>query len=1838
MEGISILWHFLGRVVLLFALLAPYAAFANANTNDHDEENRRESEAEIALSAAIRLAQEIVLDSEQQSIGESLSHSRTDIVVNADHSFISDVFYSASKYSVIRLVQKIINKLSYRGDPAHYRLKLTANLFPWMSLHESYLHGNVFKAITGHYLFPSFSNLDERRDFLLNKLKLEQRKAIIEKIKITESILPQLELNMGIFAFVHSEDELAALIAYQLSIFNPGAQNFKGNEKNSKWIEDMLRQMDYLNKSEGQLQAQIHADLAAVDRLIKAGYNPWAIYNIQKRLSDWARVSTNKSLFSKVQNKVFGKKLIELSAQPLPDLRMGIIKKFISFRQFSQDLSDLDESKKKLPNSLFLLKLRANALAQPFLYGRSMKMASALAVAVAGLSIPYFLVLASPSNFNKMNEWLQIMNEQWQSLVTISKPYLQNGSAILGVAVGAYLSSIFALHVYRNIHRIKLAMIAGYESTKTRFANLAKRIASTTLKILLFPVSVFKKIYRLMLWSGKVVKEIPQAGEFVGGKLLKWIDKSSTWIKERISKISIFLDDYKKRGFKAVTSLKEKYFLSRQLREFENSNAEDYLADISYLFRFSLGTFGHIHELSLLEKIFYALDRKNMRLGFRKLRLLLTKSSSEDREFILGAIVPIFHKYHDAFVFNKEARQNLISIFEDFGGKLSPDNIVFESFSDTLKSNLFSHLFHRDDKKHTYPYFLKDKALVWARDSARQNFYNFRRFISGIYIAENFSSSEVWVKFAFLNFLFNRFDSYSFTKNKHLTSFIRKNFFSQREVVEFFEYAVKPVQKGSKDLKSLIHSRIKEVQEAISPLRECLMDLEEYIMGRSIQTEPSLPPGYDSFDNVKGDLKHLEFLKKGLEAELAELDIRNVLGLYEEFYGYLKAKRNEKVRITDTGKHISEGFYPHSVTILTQLNVHGTNPAWDKAFVETMNSITDQYAKVKWLTFSRNINFSNFEYKSSSKSIRSKWDSEISKWFFEHLSAKASTIRELAAFIEREFLENVDLEGLTQELYKYIFDHPELIKTKEDIEALTKAEFFWPKRGSLHKAPSKAERIILKSIEASAEKYPQFWQVEPTAAEGLHRHIVNFSVRNKIYNESWQEQFELWKLLSSRGVTSVTDSLFENLLARSNEIQKQILEQEGLTGRIWDQPLKSALLKNQVKQSRHLKYLLDTRELKVTQDLERNRLSALKSLIGYVQEKLPERGLGYLRILEDISTEIYSYPEEAEVIHRAKYGDDSISERVQDSAVKTLSEVLDTILNWSKTEQWEFILFLKGDIEPNAFILSQFASVGPERVRRMFQLLPLDARAGLLETFLSSTRGLLPKVDPRNGYSRTIIDHILKGNSVEAQNIGRQILEAFMYSMKGGNENLRSYVISYLLAMLKSNEEASVGRVLKNIFEVFGTTGVKIGQILAATEILDPKDTDELYSLQERARIPDRAAIYKELRELTGKKVLPFRLLSLKGAASLKYAVHIKYEDTGEELVFKVLRLEAQTHTNSEFKQLERMARYLVQHYGSKYGLLNAIIKAARKAVEREQNIDREVEMSKIAARRIYYQKVVNGLSINVPHEIPVAKRLMGSQLAPGLSVKELEPNAREYVSQTIWKIEGDNLYRADKGDDIYMDPDRHPGNYRVNLHEGQNENQKIRGDLAPIDFGQVVKLTEKEREQIFSLFSVAQISKRSGPLRWTAQKIIKILDLPKNTEGLLLENLHRYFDSGRSQMTEVAAYYNLLAALEDSGQGRDIVFFDFVRGNIQLGQYRKFISNSDSALDPKERLKAHVQERVERMKEELKVEVVKSDGFKGRVIQGLLDSKASPVSRILAKCAQKLELLSSMNKKGDQS
>ncbi len=783
--------------------------------------------------------------------------------------------------------------------------------------------------------------------------------------------------------------------------------------------------------------------------------------------------------------------------------------------------------------------------------------------------------------------------------------------------------------------------------------------------------------------------------------------------------------------------------------------------------------------------------------------------------------------------------------------------------------------------------------------------------------------------------------------------------------------------------------------------------------------------------------------------------------------------------------------------------------------------------------------------------------------FTKYIAAEFTTVRELSAYVNENLIShNVIMEGFSADFKNALIKNNDLVQDIEDIESLIENDFYWSKAGALQQA-TPLEETLLPLLEDMKSKYPNTWSYEPSHSEKIHTIIINKYHDLGLWQDSWDWQYELWRTLITRGVTSVTDAIFSDLYKKSSETQRVDLEEFTLKyGAVWEPQIKGMIARNQLARLNSFKNLLSA-------SINDDRTNLIKLVINDLKELLPERGYYYSQILEEISIKINTSESESKTIESAKSIDDQ-TDKDKDISMRVLSDIVQNVLDWRKKNQYHFLQFLRGHQAANKKIDNAFPTIGAERIRRIFTVLPVYQKTAIMDMLIDSPSGLMPKGKVTKGYGKKIIEDLLKGKDEGMQNVSRDILHSFFAATeKLGYKEMGTYILSYILS-LPSEQNKSAGHVLKNVLEVMGLTGVKLAQFLAASELLSPEDTVILRGSQEKAKEPTRDEMYEDIEEIFSGNKRPFRILGSKGSASIKYTMEAIDEQTGKSVILKIFKKGAFTMARQQFKLLTLMAEYLVKKKGPEYAVALSIVKASIEAVKKELSSKDEVEKSNIARLKVYKGLSTEDVEVSVPTDIYVDKRLIAAEYAVGTSIysEEVPVEVRAMVAQRILEIESKILFGGGEvvdfinGDTspekrIIFEPDRHAGNYRISFKE---INGRYVARINIIDFGQLDTITVADRDFICELFAQAEILKVIGVNNYIVNRISDYFKMSEEQKTKFQKSLNVYFPN--EDFSPTRAYFSLLSAIDRSGVELKNSFYDFIRAILQLKPYEALVND----------------------------------------------------------------------------
>ncbi len=792
------------------------------------------------------------------------------------------------------------------------------------------------------------------------------------------------------------------------------------------------------------------------------------------------------------------------------------------------------------------------------------------------------------------------------------------------------------------------------------------------------------------------------------------------------------------------------------------------------------------------------------------------------------------------------------------------------------------------------------------------------------------------------------------------------------------------------------------------------------------------------------------------------------------------------------------------------------------------------------------------------------------------------SISEIVKWVEEELIpRNTQISEYAQIFYNHIISNPDIIKNSEDLNAIFENDYFWLQLPVNDNNVSKLESYLVKQLRERAEKNGGIWKYSPAQAEVLHQLILNKSNEFNIIPTDFDGKLNFWLRMTEKGVTSSTDKFFWTVVdaAKTAKQTNKLEEYAIIEGRIWETSIASALAIKKIKRSTKLRRLLK-------HPANADRLDLLQEVIEIVKLNMPDRGIKYAEFLENLSVEILSTAEEAILIDQAKkdpgklkdIGDKAAQDGIFDENVMLMKSIFKELHSWRVSQIIDFVMYLRGAKPASKKIKRAFSTVGPERIKRIFETLPLQGRWGLLDSLF--THVLLSRQEGRSNFINTVMKNtvgtpesqlartLIGGKQTQAQQISYKVLDAFLYAMnETGNDVLTTYIFSYLYALPPATQ-SSPGETLKHILETLGTLFVKFGQILAATNRLPPEENVHLADLREGANIPSRGDVYQDLGEILGVESteLPFSVKQVVGGASIKYAVLAHDELKDEDVILKIFRLAAINNRETQYAILDRMAERLISKGGSEFLIFQTIADAAKQAVEDEVDAHGEVEKSARARKTIYAQRSTEDVIIEVPVEELVNERLIVSAFADGMSfneIKEKHPEVALKAAKVILEVETDILFNS-MGSIYDFEPDRHDGNYRI-AFEPVNDNFKT--FIRPIDMGQLTKISVEMRDKIVRLFAISQILYKVGANKNITNKIADLFDIHGKQKDILARVLRKNFPD--SNLDETTAYFSLLSAVasslpkiinEEGLQAKQTLhrgYVDFIRAILQTTQYQ---------------------------------------------------------------------------------
>lgn len=839
--------------------------------------------------------------------------------------------------------------------------------------------------------------------------------------------------------------------------------------------------------------------------------------------------------------------------------------------------------------------------------------------------------------------------------------------------------------------------------------------------------------------------------------------------------------------------------------------------------------------------------------------------------------------------------------------------------------------------------------------------------------------------------------------------------------------------------------------------------------------------------------------------------------------------------------------------------------------------------KAKIYSFNGILSKSEFKYESISSIFSSSLDEFLAQGAVQLVDQwiqKSQSISQLKEIVESATKQNnIGANEFQLELQRAIEKNVHLLKSWKDLEILFGTDFFWSEARTRSQS-SALEAPLSMLLEKNRERYANnpALKYDPIVAEKMHLLVKSHLEKLQLFPQDFEGRLKVFKLFTQRGVSTISDDILGSLLKMGNSEQINSLEDYAARqGRVFDQNLKDQFSIRQVQGSEPYQLLVQGR---VTNSAE--RMQALQEVVRLSQELMTDMGLNYSDFLERLSVQINSTYDEAEFLNNAK--GERLAQRVKsalvedkgrnDNRIKVFTAILPEIKKWKPQHQFDFLLYLRGSIAATPFIEEQFPTFGPERVRKMFQSLPLGGSMVVVNTYLRET--LLARKSVTEGYGRKLIDHLVKsGTDSASQKYASLLLEGLLVGIEqAGNRRFQTHVLSALVSM-KAGENRSVGETMKLILEQFPGVGPKIGQFLVGTGLLPDEINRVLIGTQDQTLPPSRFEVYSDIEMIAGKEAArSAKIGEILGSGSIKYTAKAVDPATSFELAIQIFRGDVQNNADFQIAILNGMIRHLIKRDGKQWAFLQVIVDGAMNAVQREKEFSREAE--KTARARHLYSVFNDGeFSVSVPEQELVNDRLLQSRYARGgnflkmVEAKVIDKEDTRKIGLKILEMEAQILYGSDKGE-IFYDTDRHAGNYliQVEYRDGRKHYK-----ISPIDFGQMTSIRVDQRDRIAKLFALAGALGTFGANESFSRKVAETIGLDRSLVSKLSKVLGEFFPvTGPKNRVMVTHYFSLISAINETLYGQpssvmsaetkggklDMVYTDFVRAIMQLNQYEK--------------------------------------------------------------------------------
>ncbi len=348
---------------------------------------------------------------------------------------------------------------------------------------------------------------------------------------------------------------------------------------------------------------------------------------------------------------------------------------------------------------------------------------------------------------------------------------------------------------------------------------------------------------------------------------------------------------------------------------------------------------------------------------------------------------------------------------------------------------------------------------------------------------------------------------------------------------------------------------------------------------------------------------------------------------------------------------------------------------------------------------------------------------------------------------------------------------------------------------------------------------------------------------------------------------------------------------------------------------------------------------------------------------------------------------------------------------------------------------------------------------------LDHNTGILSDPELANVIKKQILGEMSENKVLSA------IFDGYMNNLPPGEKEV---FLSHILSKKRTGSNLEPGENLRTILEAMGPFGIKVGQYLRASGILEERYSQHLKAFFDNALPPNRGQIISDVERALQQSGNLLAIGDRKGSGSINYFVEVQIRDpkSGQErnVGLRVHRSESEGRVAIQNQAWEDMIGDLNSSADSDVKDAAWALETARRNSMRtvgpgmvEHDLSREVENSRRASS--IYDRSGTGDS---PH-IEALKidedlqRLLPAELQREFVITELvEHTPWEELSDLEKKKYGRAVVEAELRavfQSGVFDPDTHPGNWLVDREFDNN-----RGRLVRIDYSQITEIPDSER------------------------------------------------------------------------------------------------------------------------------------------------------------------------------